>query len=92
VGNFWNFPTVVRFRGAVSFHVLISNFPNSKDDEIHDALYYHQPIVVSTGPFRILPTKNRLYWGFPLDFWIVLAVLVGIGIVLVISTLPEIEL
>jgi len=55
------------------------------EDKIHDVLSPGLPITVPVGPFKISPTKNRLYWGFPIRFWIVLASVVGIGIILAIG-------
>jgi len=55
------------------------------EDKIHDVLTNGLPITVPLGPFKISPTKNRLFWGFPIRFWIVVGVVAGIGIILAIG-------
>jgi len=55
------------------------------EDKIHDALSSDEPIVVPRGPFKISPTKNMLFWGFPIRFWIVFGVLAGVAVIMAVG-------
>lgn len=40
------------------------------------------PLVVPRGPFTLTQTTNKLFWGFPIRFWIVFGVLALVAILL----------